>query len=214
MSSGGERRPYAEAMPRAEAVVKMLADVCQCIEIAGSLRRCRETVGDVEIVAQPKAARHLLNRLDALLLKGTISKALYGEGAATRWGEKYRGFVFEGMRFEVFLADENNLGYILWLRTGPGDANTYVMQACARKACPVSARGGYWWHRENRLRVDSEATLFALLGMGWLEPRLRRVEVYYEQLNRRGHHWMPAAALEALYVDESQPVEPVQRRLL
>jgi DNA polymerase/3'-5' exonuclease PolX len=51
--SDNEKRPYAQMMTIARAVVERLRPACQRIEIAGSLRRHRPMVGDIEICAIP-----------------------------------------------------------------------------------------------------------------------------------------------------------------
>jgi len=50
----GRRIPREHALPVAEALRDELQSVCDRIEIAGSLRREKPTVGDIELVAQPK----------------------------------------------------------------------------------------------------------------------------------------------------------------
>lgn len=49
----GDPRPLTEARRVADALVAELAPACARIEIAGSIRRCRPLVSDIEIVAIP-----------------------------------------------------------------------------------------------------------------------------------------------------------------
>ena len=48
------RLPIERVLPTAEALRDELSSVCDRIEIAGSLRRERSTIGDIELVAIPK----------------------------------------------------------------------------------------------------------------------------------------------------------------
>lgn len=90
--STGQRYPAPEARAAANRLIPLLADACERIEIAGSLRRGRAEVGDIELVALPVEA-DALNTLTAQLLDaGTIQQKLYGAGQKTRWGQKLRGF--------------------------------------------------------------------------------------------------------------------------
>lgn len=173
-----------QVMTVAGQVSSMLADACERIEVAGSLRRGKATVKDVEIVAIPRWTPALLARLDRLVLEGTIRKAEYGVGGLHRWGEKYRGFVYKGVRFEVFLANADNWGYIFWLRTGPGDANQYVMTRMMLGSAPVRCRGADVWHEGRKLVVAEEEVFFGLLGMRWVPPSERTMAVYRRALNR------------------------------
>ena len=117
--SEGKKVAAEEAREKVLIIRDMLKDQCDEIVIAGSLRRGKALVGDGEIVALPKYAPNLLARLDRMVAEQLIVKAAYGEKRTTRWGEKYRGFVYQGLRIELFVAEPENWGYILWLRTGP-----------------------------------------------------------------------------------------------
>ncbi len=54
MSSNGYRFKRDVALNRAQVLLELLRPYCAQIEIAGSLRRGKETVGDAEIVAVPR----------------------------------------------------------------------------------------------------------------------------------------------------------------
>ena len=55
MSTAAEIKfPYAEAKHYADRVVQVLAPHCHRCEIAGSIRRCKAEVKDIEIVCIPK----------------------------------------------------------------------------------------------------------------------------------------------------------------
>lgn len=176
--SDGMRMPLARAKQEANRLVDYLADICQRIEIGGSVRRDKATVGDVEIVALPRQARELLARLDRLVIDRLIHKAVYSDGR-TRWGEKYRGFYFGRIRYEIFLAEADNWGYMLWLRTGPADANKFVMDQVIFQHAPYRASGGYWWSSDGeQISVPDEIEMFRLLGMPYLAPHERELERY------------------------------------
>lgn len=61
--STGERIPLAQAQEIAEDWLMKLGRFCDRIEVAGSIRRQKETVGDIEIVALPRLrdAVHIQN---------------------------------------------------------------------------------------------------------------------------------------------------------
>lgn len=170
------------ARQHASAFALALAPLCQRIEIAGSLRRGKSEVKDVEIVYIPTDSKALLARLDSWVIAGRIRKALYPDGSM-RWGEKYRGVLVEGIRIELFAADADNWGYQLWLRTGPADANQYVMRQCISFESPYRARDGYWWAGEERLHIPDETEMFRLLGMDWMPPGDRSLLRYQQWMS-------------------------------
>lgn len=184
----------AKARVIADKFIGLVRDQCLSIEICGSVRRGKQVVGDIEIVAIPDPTRNLWARLDSLVVRGHMERALYGERQSVRWGNSYRGVMYMGAKVEIFAADQNNIGYIRALRTGPGDANTLLMTHLARNRWNVRFSDGYGWHvsypvkfsdafeRVAKLRIDDEATFFRLVGLPVLMPGARDVDVYAHKL--------------------------------
>jgi hypothetical protein len=179
-----------------QSMIDLLSPDCERVEMGGSIRRGKPEVHDGEIVAIGKPG--LLRQVDALLNTGVVEKALYGDKQTTRWGAKYRGMLYQGLKVELFLADDQNFGYQLFLRTGPAEANTYLMKWLSWKQAPVRAKDGYWMHQEHKLRIASEEEQFALLGMPFIAPA-ERSEIVYRKLlqNNRAHHWPDFSAFYA-----------------
>ena len=167
----------------AERVVKqfitLIEDACQQVEIAGSIRRGKPDVKDAEVVVRPTHVGSFLARLDRLVVTNVIDKAQYD--GRHRWGEKYRGLMYHGLRIEVFLGDEHNFGYIYWLRTGPGDANEMVMRRVYN--APFRFQSGYVWHGQRKLHVPDEREVFRLLGIPWQAPEWRSPERYLKLID-------------------------------
>lgn len=158
-------------------------------EFAGSVRRRREFVGDIEHVVIPRTGiarpvgafidetvNLVTNRLDWLLEDGVVEKQVKSDGR-TRWGPLYRALVFEGRVHEVFLADERNWGCILAIRTGPAE-----LSACLQRR--FNAGGNYRQH-DGYLRyvsgpaageivsVPTEQGYFNLAGVPFVGPEMR-----------------------------------------
>lgn len=78
--------PRQQVEPYALWMLNFLSAHCHRIEIAGSLRRCRPEVGDIEIVAIPKNSLYVAldNLIDTSLLRHADPK---------RWGLKLRSFI-------------------------------------------------------------------------------------------------------------------------
>lgn len=139
----GTRRPYEIAVKDAEDFVKLLlpAMTCKRIEIAGSIRRHKSDVGDVDIVAEAVFAdvvveenllgavtesRNMLwQRLDDLLAAGQIKKNIRSNGS-TCWGDRIRSVDFRGYAYDVNLADEHNYGPLMAIKTGPAELSALL----------------------------------------------------------------------------------------
>lgn len=183
----------------AKRLLGMLRGTFERAEIAGSVRREASQVKDVEIVIIPKAG--MLARLDEMLTQGHITKADYG-GGKTRWGDQYRGLVYEGVKIEIFATDPDGWGYQLWLRTGPGDAGRAFMSALNARSNYRAIDGHIWhsikgWRREGEkweasdrvmMSLPEERDFFGLIGLPVVPPALRSAATY-QALWRREHVW-------------------------
>lgn len=199
--SSGERKLLAKASAVAGGFLEYIRDVSAYSCIAGSIRRKKATVGDIEIVVEPTSKAALLNRLDVMLNMGTIEQALYGEKEFPRWGDTYRGLLFMGWKIEVFTCDADNRGYITWLRTGSADKNQFVVTKMKQQKYPVRFADGYAWHvsydrnhpmfdvdagyaKLNRLRVPDEMTVYHLLGLPMMPVTQREASFYAVYLDK------------------------------
>jgi len=204
----------ADARAAANKLVALIRDKCERVEVAGSIRRGKAEVKDAELVVIPRGG--LWSLLDNLVAHGTVSKALYGAHGTTRWGDKYRGVLVDGVKVEIFAADAVNWGYQLWLRTGPGDANAHVMKwrSFTQRTATWEANGGYIYDVASwtRLIVPDEATMFAILGTAYIPPHKRTLALY-ESIFKRGHQWgdvsmLARADAKALPTVQPAPVAP------
>lgn len=202
---------WKEAAETAASFVKLIGDLTPCY-MAGSLRRKKPMVNDIEIVTRAPSRAALLARLDTLVRDEVCEKATYQEGTH-RWDIKYAGLVFQGARIELFNAEPDNFGYIHWLRTGPGDANKHIMEHSGDWSIRFDEGFARFTEYEDglktfryRLRVPDEITLFTLLGMPYLKPE-QRTQSAYKRLFKR--HVPPMAYIESLRI-----VDHVQKTFL
>lgn len=200
--SQGQPIPRATALVVAERVVAMLRPSCERIEVAGSLRREKREVRDIEIVVVPRwedratgdlwqtgvSVDLLEERVGALLAGGFLAArdvANHRSGGHVEYQQKL------GPAFKALVADEIPLdlfvvrppatwGCIFALRTGPGDWNTKLVTEC--QAIGRRVAGGQalaWVAASNTWRTvptPEEADFFRALGQEWVEPRDRRPE--------------------------------------
>ena len=201
MSTGSYKR--ADIVPVVKSLLKLLAEDAAVALPGGSFRRGKNEVGDVEVILTPKhgqldSANSLIDATDMLLGGGAITKAVIKQKngrEVTRWGSRYRAVMFGGVKFDLFFADQDNLGYIYWLRTGPDSkadrANTYVMTRLKRKTdpAPFNVKDGYVWSHGQKLHIPDESAWFKLLGLPEIPPHERSVKVYASHFNSTRHKW-------------------------
>lgn len=156
------------------------------VEVCGSIRRKRplptpQTVKDVELVLI--RTPEVLKALDVWVDEGRLEKRQYvikGK-PQVRWGERTRFACYQGVPVDIFLADWDNLGYIRWLRTGPGPANQYMVARVKRNR----DRGLVPWvikgHLESegqRYPLPNEYEVFRLFGLPYIPPQFRSEATY------------------------------------
>lgn len=173
----------AQAQAIAERLRSELAPACERIEIAGSIRRQRPDVGDIELVAIPKVVM-----IQGDLFGGAEYPVVSPEFCrlVEHTGKHVKGLptkrytqreLPEGIKLDLFLCDSRNWGLIFAIRTGSARFSHEVL-ACGW------ARAGY--HSETgRLRVRTpwgmgrivelpeEADLFRVCKLDWVNPENR-----------------------------------------
>jgi DNA polymerase/3'-5' exonuclease PolX len=126
-----QRHALADAEAVAASFVALLAGTYDRVEVAGSVRRRAETVGDIELVAVPATAPLLDmfdnstgtidlldHRLGVLREAGTVEPRRREDGA-TVWGPRTKYLRWGGYAIDLFSVDAARFGWILALRTGP-----------------------------------------------------------------------------------------------
>jgi DNA polymerase/3'-5' exonuclease PolX len=198
--SQGEPMPRAHALTIADSLVGMLRPACERIEIAGSLRRQKPEVRDIELVAvarfeerpaddlwaSPETHDVLEERVAELLSLDVVEARLVENHRAdgsvdlqTKLGPSFKALVCLGMPVDLFVVrPPATWGCIFALRTGPGDWNTRLVMDC--KAIGRRVEGGQVqrWAGSSWATVPTpeETDFFAALGQPWIEPAERRVE--------------------------------------
>jgi len=161
---------YSKALEIAENVKTLLSPHCERVEIAGSIRRKKPEVKDIEIVAIPKLP---------------YSIGMFESGIATvvnRW-EKVKGelpckytqrILPDGIKLDLFFADEKNWGLIYAIRTGSAEYSHKVLAVGWVKQGYKSVNG-YLMLGDTRIEVPEEKDLFEIIGINYINPELRSI---------------------------------------
>jgi DNA polymerase/3'-5' exonuclease PolX len=156
-----------QAIQIAERIKALLEPHCIRIEIAGSVRRQRPEVKDIEIVAIPKP-------YDIGLLECGIATVV------NQW-EKVRGelpckytqrILPEGIALDLFFATPDNWGLIYAIRTGSADFSHRVL-ATGWVKNGYKSKDGRLYRNDVPVPVPEERDLFELAGVAWTKPQDR-----------------------------------------
>jgi len=104
-----------------------------------------------------------------------LCKALRGDPERTCWGEKQRAVWFRGMTHEIYLADADNFGSQMVIRTGPAAFSRHVVTELRR--CGLKHEGGRVIDCSKAIDpvipTPTEQALFDLIGLKYREPKDR-----------------------------------------
>lgn len=176
MSTTIARRGLPEATRDAWDFQTYFAGLYDEWEVAGSVRRRRLEVGDVEHVVIPRDGfwprlEELTHDEDSMFGNaGTVfTKAVYPNGTH-RWGPTYRGVMFRGFRHEIFAATIGNFGPTLAIRTGPAAFSQMLVTALHRTR--LRQRDGHLVHAVSGQIVScpTERQYFEFCNVPWREP--------------------------------------------
>jgi len=189
--SGKQRRSWLEMAADAGELVHQLAPVCQRILVAGSLRRGKPQIGDIEIVAISEGYT-LLDATDAWLASRQVAKRLKSNNTPIAWGARFRAMVWRGVSVDLFITTPEQWGLISVIRTGPGTPDVGFEQwrgGANQMLVTPRAKGGllpdgmrvaegWLWHGEKRLATREERDVFRLLELPLIAPPLRSCAEY------------------------------------
>ena len=189
--SSSPKQPHAKVMVVAKKIVTALAPFCERIEIAGSLRRNRPMVGDIEIVAMPKVEvvekRDLFGCVVESQKVVPLHKFLVERGTELIKGKKpdakYKQFQvlpqYGGCMVDLFMpASPEHWGSGMFIRTGSHKFNMWVMNVRAPEV-GVRFEGGLIYKNPAFLRggpvceTPEEGDVFEALEMDFVPPEDR-----------------------------------------
>jgi DNA polymerase/3'-5' exonuclease PolX len=177
------QRPLPEAERIAAAIMADLAPSCARIQVAGSVRRRKEAVGDIELVAIPRYAPAGLfgdctaNLLWEHLHASDAYRFTKGDHPAGRY---YQLALLRhaGVQLDLFLAQPDNWGLTLLVRTGSAAFSTAMLARWKRRQGigrdqPGSVDGRLVTRDGRVMPTPEEDTVFQLLGLQPVPPERR-----------------------------------------
>lgn len=167
-----KRYSYEEAFKIATEVMEELRPFCYRIEIAGSIRRKKADVGDIEIVAIPKP--YSTGLFESGIAK-IVNKWEKVKGELEYGRSKYTQRILpEGIKLDLFIAEEGNWGQTLALRTGSAKYSHLVLANGWRRQ-GFKSEGGYLFREGERYEIRKEKDLFEMIGIPFVEPEKRNI---------------------------------------
>src|SRR5215208_6803475 len=165
-AEGPRRALLGTTLPKLRAVVEGLAvhPAADKVSIAGSARRMRETVRDLDIIATASDPAALLDYFCSL--RWVVEVAAKGPTKATVMSH-------EGLRFDLRVVPPESYGNLLQHFTGSKQHNVALREAAVRRGLSVSEYGITDVESEQLHAFADEEEVYAFLGYDWIPPEMR-----------------------------------------
>ena len=149
-------------LPEANAIVEELKPHVEKISLAGSIRRRKETIGDVDILAvssEPEKVMDIftsMKRVEKVLAKGTTKSSVRLHG---------------GIQVDLRIVEKESFGSALQYFTGSKEHNIEVRKIAIKHGYKLNEYGLFKGFE--RIAGASEEEVYEALGMQWIPPELR-----------------------------------------
>ena len=148
-----------------ELVNYLQGDGIESIMPAGSLRRGRETIGDLDLlVTGPKA----VGALERMATHPRVHEVL-----ATGVNKTSVKLGREGLQVDVRALPRESFGAAMQYFTGSKDHNVAVRQRAVRMGLKLSEYGLYRVEDDSKVAGTTEEEVYQALGLTWIPPEMR-----------------------------------------
>jgi len=142
----------------AREVVKRLSPYCQRIEVAGSVRRKKPWVNDIDFVLIPSDLWNLHHEI-------------MGMGQVRMSGSKIMRVMVGNVQIDLYFATPEIWATLLLIRTGSAENNIRLASMAKKKGWHLAASGdGLFNENGQRIAGDTEESIYEALGLLYREP--------------------------------------------
>ncbi|NPB03017.1 MAG: DNA polymerase/3'-5' exonuclease PolX [Thermotogae bacterium] len=165
VSSLSGRIPLGLAYPTVERIVKRLEVLQEVLQVhpAGSFRRMKETVGDLDILvsAHMSDGRRII---EAFVNMPEVVKVLAS-------GETKGSAIFGKLQVDIRVVPPESYGAALQYFTGSKDHNIHLRNLARERGLKISEYGVF--REKKRIGGKTEEEVYRAVGLVWIPPELR-----------------------------------------
>ncbi len=165
-AAANERTLWAVADEVAQQLLEHLqsCDSIEKIDMAGSYRRCKETIGDLDILVVSTDADEVMDRLGNFPDLDSIS---------VRGDTKMSIRLFGGLQVDLRVVPAESFGAAMQYFTGSKEHNVVVRGRAKQMGLKVNEWGVYRVDSDEYVAGESEEDVYAALDLPWIAPELR-----------------------------------------
>ena len=158
-----ERIPIGKALPYAELIVKSLKKeegVKKAI-FAGSLRRMKETIGDIDILVASKYSKPIMDAFTGL----------EGVSEVLACGDTKSSIIFGDVQVDLRVVDPESFGAAMQYFTGSKHHNVRLRELAVKKGLKINEYGVF--RGEKKIASETEEDVYESVGLRYIPPELR-----------------------------------------
>ncbi|MGH2459431.1 MAG: DNA polymerase/3'-5' exonuclease PolX, partial [Chloroflexota bacterium] len=163
----GRRVPLGVALPLVQEIVAALRAGCPAvsrIDAAGSVRRWRDTIGDLDILTTSDRPEEVLGAFTALPVVHEV--IAHGDTKASI-------LTTSEQQVDLRAVPADSWGAALLYFTGSKQHNVKIRELAVRKGWRLNEYGLFDSTAERRIAGAEEAEIYQALGLVWVPPELR-----------------------------------------
>ncbi|GHJ35695.1 DNA polymerase/3'-5' exonuclease PolX [Streptomyces sp. TS71-3] len=166
MEQAGTRIPLGVAMDPAEEIVTEMSRLTGCAQctFAGSLRRVKETIGDIDILVAADDSAPFMAALGELPSTAEV---------IARGTKKTSIRTVQGVQVDLRVLPPESWGAGLQYFTGSKAHNIRTRTIAVRKGLKLSEYGLFEIESDRQVASRTEEEVYARLGLPWIPPTLR-----------------------------------------
>jgi DNA polymerase (family 10) len=165
----------AEVEPLAFKILSAIDPYCTRAEVAGSIRRRKSTINDIDIVVLPKpqswiqTIKEIRHRFDAVTEKQGDKLATLYVPFASKQGQGH-------VQVDLYRASEGTWGILLLIRTGSAQHNIYLCNLAIRKGYSLAYSKGLLNEKGEVIASKTEQEVFQALRLDYIPPEDRELK--------------------------------------
>ncbi len=166
LKAGQERMTLGVARALADQVLRSLKGLPEIrrIAVAGSLRRCKETVRDLDILVTSTHPAKVMDRFVNLSIVGQVQA--HGE---TKSSIRTR----QGVQVDLRVVEPDQFGAALVYFTGSKEHNIRIRSLANKLGLTVNEYGAFREKTGRKVAGREEEDVYRVLGLPWIPPELR-----------------------------------------
>jgi DNA polymerase (family 10) len=166
LKRGTDRRPLGRVLPLAEDIVRRMKDSAPVdkIEVAGSIRRWKDTVKDIDILTTSKKPAEVMDAFVKLPHMGRV--LAHGETKSSIVTD-------EGIQVDLRVVEEDSFGAALAYFTGSKQHNIKLREMAVRTGLKINEYGVFKGPEEKKIGGKYEEDVYKSLKLPFIPPELR-----------------------------------------